>query len=469
MSNYDEQFSKRIREIADLVFANAISHPDAKEIFKGSPREWSEKTKSQFQHLVHDGFKKGQDLLIEELLIVQEIRKQAKESLKKYRQEKDRVKEELLKVLLSSLDDQEAILLHIGDGIAWQLLGGQVSSMRRFYTGDTKKELSSSNIKHAKSVADGINKSPEKFALISDITHSIQVGDLLIIDRNKVGVMELKEGKVNDKLGALKNVLYDTDVDLEEIKKEVSKLTLSEIKQFERMLKQDDKLLKTVEVMNTDKGTDLKTGKEIQIMTPKHITMSYCDKIESTIKEARKTGYAVSQVDGIVQIGVYTSAYNGLLPDGISKMFDGKKFKVVGDLERISRNVSQPIFAKPFDPGTIIDILLQDVNVVIGIDLEAFFTMLKDKFNIDTRVLSRKETMKLKEGTPKAKQNIFEIDNQAFEFSVSNIEDQTKSFLLGGGIISKLLYDNITPESIALDLKGSFEYLHQAESKEGEK
>lgn len=466
MSKYDEQFRKRVREIADLVFANAVSHPDAKKIFKGNPREWSEDTKSQFQKLVHDGFKKGQDLLIEELLIVQEIRKQGKENLKKSRQEKDKEKEELFKFLLSTLDDQEAILLHIGDGIAWQLLGGQVSTMRRFYTGDTKKELSSSNIKHAKSVADDINKSPEKFALISDITHSIQVGDLLIIDRHTVGVMELKEGKVNNKLGALKNELYDTDVDLEEIKEGVSKLTLSEVKQLQRMLKQDEKMFQTVEVVNSNKGIDLKTGKKIQIMTPKHITISYCDKIESTIKEARKRGYAISNVDGIVQIGVYMSSYSSPLPDGISRMFDGKKFRIVVDLERISRNVSQPIFAKPFDPGTIIDILLQDVNVVIGIDLEAFFAMLKNDHNIETNILSRRETMKLKEGTPKAKQNIFEIDNQAFEFSLSNLQGEGESVILGGGMISKMLYDNIVPETIALDLKHSLELITQSDTDE---
>src|SRR5690606_13651242 len=87
------------------------------------------------------------------------------------------------------------------DGIAWQLIGGEIHIARRFHIEeDSSKFLDTSNIEHAKKVADEINKSPLDFALISDLTSYVQIGDILLKHENIVGIMELKEGKVNDQI-----------------------------------------------------------------------------------------------------------------------------------------------------------------------------------------------------------------------------------------------------------------------------
>ena len=41
------------------------------------------------------------------------------------------------------------------------------------------------------------------------------------------------------------------------------------------MLRQDMRMIQTIEVLNDDKGTDVKTGKQIKVLTPKHRTETY--------------------------------------------------------------------------------------------------------------------------------------------------------------------------------------------------
>src|SRR5690606_807424 len=85
--------------------------------------------------------------------------------------------------------------------IAWQLLQNQTHNARRLHIGqNSKKILENSNIDHAISISNKINEDPMSFALISDITGFVQIGDLLVLDKNGLGIVELKEGKVNAKI-----------------------------------------------------------------------------------------------------------------------------------------------------------------------------------------------------------------------------------------------------------------------------
>lgn len=48
--------------------------------------------------------------------------------------------------------------------------------------------------------------------------------------------------------------------------------------QFFRMLRQDLRMIQTIEVLSKDEGTDVKSGKRIKILTPKHTTETYTKK-----------------------------------------------------------------------------------------------------------------------------------------------------------------------------------------------
>src|SRR5690606_32050018 len=105
---------------------------------------------------------------------------------------------------------------------------------------------------HAIAEAEKINVKAENFALISDLTNTIQIGDLLILEDNNLFIRELKEGKVNEKL----RKMIDSDIvessnGLKELKFEI---TSKEKQQIERMLRQERRAIHAVEVINTDVG-----------------------------------------------------------------------------------------------------------------------------------------------------------------------------------------------------------------------
>src|SRR5699024_8701379 len=114
---------------------------------------------------------------------------------------RDEELEEIITNELKIIEQRLKTFSHIADGIAWQLIGGEIHIAKRFYLQEKgQKRLKESNIDHAIKVAKEINKDPNNFALISDITNFIQIGDLLVVSEGTIGIMELKQGKVNKQI-----------------------------------------------------------------------------------------------------------------------------------------------------------------------------------------------------------------------------------------------------------------------------
>lgn len=446
-----DDFKITIQEISDLAFSNAVRNLTSEIKANPDHRKWNDELKTKFKHLVHDGFKGAQLRLVEEISAYQKILTTYKEQQKQARINRDKTSEAQFKNLISEIENRIKILSHIGDGIVWQLFGAQVYKIRRFYINESSKTLEESNIEHALEVAAIINRNPDNFALITDITNFIQISDLIVLKDNQLGILELKDGKVNDELIKLKKEYFTSDNVEEKLKEIGNNLDSKKLKQFNRMLRQDMRMIQTIEVLNDDEGTDVKTGKQIKILTPKHKTETYSRKISETISKLKDSNWAYDVDCGsIIHIGVYKPVSYELSNAVIPSLLADSKHKIIVDFSSILKNLSEPLFAKPFPPDIIHDLLFDDLRIILGFDLDKFFNDFEQFFGVKTKVLSRKETMKLKEGDKLNSKNIFEIDNQAFE--LTDIETKN-SMILGGGIISKLIYDNISPLTIYLDLK----------------
>lgn len=145
---------------------------------------------------------------------------ESKLNLKQARTNRDKISESKIKSDIKEIETRLNMLSHVGDGIVWQLFGAQVYIIRRFYINESFKTLEESNIKHALQVASIINQKPENFALITDITNFIQIGDLIVLKDDQLGVLELKDGKVNNELMKLKTEYFKSD-NIEEKLKEI--------------------------------------------------------------------------------------------------------------------------------------------------------------------------------------------------------------------------------------------------------
>src|SRR5690606_4845983 len=99
-----------------------------------------------------------------------------------------------------NLDFNEHILRKLADSIAWQILR-ENHIVRRFCTSDKLQTIQPSNLRREKKFVDSYNESnPLSFALLSDITSFIQIGDALIFnyeDNTRI-VVELKDGETNE-------------------------------------------------------------------------------------------------------------------------------------------------------------------------------------------------------------------------------------------------------------------------------
>lgn len=446
-----EHFKIIIKKISDLAFSNAIKNLTSEMKLNPNTREWNNELKLKFKRLVHDGFKAAQLRIVEEISLYQKKLNEYKTEQKQARINRDNISVAKYKNLIEEVENRLKILSHIGDGIVWQLFGAQVYRIRRFYINESSKTLKESNIKHALEVASVINQNPDDFALITDITNFIQISDLIVLKDNQLSIAELKDGKVNDELIKLKAEYFASDNNEEKLKEIGTNLDSKKLKQFYRMLRQDMRMIQTIEVINEDKGTDINTGKNIKILTPKHKTETYSKKIYETIEKLKDSNWAY-EVDfgGIIHIGIYKPASYDLSNIVIPALLNESKHKLIVNFSSILKNLSEPLFAKPFPPEIIHDLLFDDIRIILGFNLDKFFSDFEKFYDVKTKVLSRKETMKLKEMDKLNSRNIFEIDNQAFE--LTDIQSGN-SMILGGGIISKLIYDNISPLTIYLDLK----------------
>lgn len=80
----------------------------------------------------------------------------------------------------------------------------------------------------------------------------------------------------------------------------------------------------------------------------------------------------------IIHIGAYKPVSYYLANVAIRSILEGEKKKhIIADYKQIINATSEPIFAKPFHPNLINDLLFDDLRIIIGIDLTIFFKDLR--------------------------------------------------------------------------------------------
>lgn len=441
MRTLDEHRAK-LREICDFAFKHGTDAVTPEIIDKNIKKEkWDPKIKEKFLKYCHIGFAKAQDLLIEEVIEYQLEYRETKASIKDFSRNGKREKANETKKKLEIIRHRLQCFTHIANGIAWQLIGAQIHIARRLFIGqDSMNFLDSSNIEHSKRVADEINKDHQRFALISDLTGFIQIGDILVRHERGIGIMELKEGKVNDQIEEFfKKVMSDDKK--EELDKEFpDEIDEKLLKQIERRLRQDERMVRAVNVLNNDEGVDPKTGKQITIYEPMFETEYYLEELNKLEGILKEKNWANNVIEGCLLIGMYKDEvrdYGKFMLEKILK--DETEHYLIIDYLTIIQVISQPLFAKNFSPDFIIDILTGKVRVFIGIDGDELIKIF-EHFKVEAAWMSKKMTEKYKQQN----KEIVVFNGQGLKLKYpTGLEG-----CLTGGFMSKVVYDNIKPSSM---------------------
>jgi hypothetical protein len=434
-----KQFEETIKEIFHFIAEYGIQN---KPLDFRNYDKISENDKHEFLVKVHKGFRLGQDLIIKEIVPLFKER----EKLKKAEIESKRNKEkELLKKIINDIHLVEykiKLLRHFADFIAWQVFKNDYYKARRFYSGSrSRPDLLNSNLQSVLNAVDYFNKQDDiNFALVSDLTSFIDIGDILLIGKDSISVIECKEGEVQSKVFDFLDEINKDDFDIRKV--DLSNKNAKFFKQAERTIKQIERGSKLSNFLKNEKGLDPFSNVEIKVFEATNPTEYYFDELINLIEKSKLKSYACGEIEEMIFIGIYRGENNRqfsrfFFNEVVKQMYS--KHIVVDYLNVIGLPLKEPLFFKPFGVPTIFDILFGRVQIFLAINLDKLI----DSFNengVNARWMSRKETHKIIDSGKGFEPFVYQ--NQAIEIMMND-----QPIILGDSFLIYLLLDNVTPSS----------------------
>ncbi|PKQ89425.1 hypothetical protein CXK86_20480 [Paenibacillus sp. BGI2013] len=435
-----KRFQKELKSILFFVLEYGIKSLSFKMTDVDELKRQSQAT--EFISKVHKGFMQAQNLILQNLLLLGEEKKKTKERIKelnKLREDKDII--QVLKEKVQIIEYQENVLRKVADTIAWQILKSDITVIRRLYNFSAQVEIYNSNLEHDLEVVQEIFETDnERFPLITDITSFIQVGDLLIRDRDKINILELKEGKVNEQISDILKEHLEVQSGERKLYYELENKDDKFRKQFLRYVKQEATALNTIQIINEGEGTD-SLGRNIKIIDNVFYTEHFTDTIQSMLEEVNKKNYSINYIEDCLAVGVYNSTK---IP--MHYAFDAWK-KGIGidfptvDIRGFFNNpVGHPLFLHPFNIDDKVKLVTGEKLILMSLNIHAWLKKFEGK-NVNARLLSKKETAKFN-NTPKHSK-AFEYNGQAIEIEQGNIKQ-----IVFGGIFERMFNQFQKPSSL---------------------
>ncbi|NOK02932.1 MULTISPECIES: hypothetical protein [Myxococcus] len=398
----------------------------------------------KFIPAVHEGFAKGQKEILTGLIEIEKDRS----SLKKNKSSKNRSAERKIIHSLERLEESEAILRKLADTIAWQLIGNQLWLARRLNTDDSSPSLIHSNVESYISFVDRFNVgNPRGFALISDLTSFVRLGDILARDGDEraLHVIELKEGKVNEELLPLAQFAARTNCEhfIAEVEKKESP---RKFEQFKRLIKQAERLNRTQELIKTGAGHDAR-GDLVRLSEEVLEERLYESQLACLIERSRSSNWAI----GIVEKCLYLGVYRGPFRDG--RAFDLWLREVeldgpVSDLRSaLFVPLATPMYLFPTLAPHCDDIYSGHIRVLMCLSL-SHFAALAETHEMKVSWVDPKNGTDLNPGyvghlLSNKEGNVMTL---AFDGSAGNV---------GTGVVSRMFYNFTTPTTILEMLKSN--------------
>lgn len=402
---------------------------------------------------VHKGFFIAQDNVLHLLTVVLNEQKEQKNELRRINQNTDKQKRDQIKKSIKMIKYQEGVLRKIIDSIAWQIFQYDTSMVRRLYCGKTVIDITDSNISSELSYIDDFKKeTPLGFALISDLSSFIQIGDITTIDPEKFStkIIELKEGAINHKVFEFINDVTTNSCPLY-FKYKLNEENDKFKEHVKRNMKQIRKMGEVSQVINTGCGTDLLTGAPIRIFENDIELNTFDDIICKLAEKCHIRGYAIDTVEDIVLIGVYdTRKFSPKVFDfwvesvGInSEIFDLRQSFFIP--------CAYPVFLHPFKDNFLIDLIAGRKVIKMAININKWLDSFKNN-GCTVRFMSKKETIKKTSSIKGGVKSLFLIDGCGVEIAKNGIE-----YTLGDGLIGRILLEFNTPTSVRQSLLNFFE------------
>jgi hypothetical protein len=392
----------------------------------------------------HEGFKIAQSIILKEIKNLNNSYSNLTDDLKEARRQgKTSITNNLtLKIKVNQYKTN--LLRNLAFTIIWLIFNGKRELISRFYTGEKgSKELTGIGFEAIVRVAKDINKNQNEFAFICDLTNNIQIGDVIAVKQDRIEIIEVKTGKKNKE--AI-NILNSFKINNIEISKERLEKTFDKkfAKQIARIHSQEEKMQKVKTIIDTDKGEDPKLKDTNVILPNSPITdTTYHYELNELIKKLDSQDYAYTCIMNIIHIGAYKNDWREFGKPLLIQL--NNNFPVHDLMSTIGITISEPIFAKPFENNSIIDIALGHIKIYIGINYDMLIELGND-LNLPMRWSSKKELADILNNSKGNSKEIFSYDNKGI--IIENRKNENINMFIGQGMCIRLMYDHISPDTL---------------------
>ncbi len=437
----NDEFELKYKEIGRIIHTSGISQaPDIEELGSDDLKKYIDTHGGDFLKNVHAGFKQGQQLILNFMLELEAEKIKLESEVRTTAGAGARETKSVLKAKISRIENRENLLRHLFDSIVWQLINGQLYIARKLYQGvDGHSKLSNTNIQSVAAAVSKINEDPQRFALITDLSQYVQLGDIMEISAQGLRFYEVKEGEKNHQVLQLLDSILKAETTVEDAIKKPD-FTKSFGEQVKRTVNQLHNANRIIDIINTDEGFD-KDGNPVKIITPQEATPRFDERMQE-LEEQLKTRefWAYGVVDRCLHIGIYKGPMRFGGPkilEGIAAQ-DGFKY-TIADYYSVINSLNRPIFSLPFTEEMIYDILFRRVLIFFMLDLDKFITYFQE-MGLSSRWMTRKETAKLRDEYKGIQ--IYTKDNQGI---IINEGDKRRTMYVSIGMLQKMFFELVTP------------------------
>ncbi len=441
------EFEEKLKDIFFLVCRyGAVTH------FKENKRK-EDFNAERLYELCNEGFKVAQMNILLEIRQIGKLKEEINQQIKIARQNKIQDKVAELNAALKIENYKEELLRNLIFAITWQIFNGKREHISRFFTGERgSNELEGKGFEAILNAAKEINKHPDRFALISDLTNNIQIGDLIAIYPDKHEIIEVKTGKKNQE--AFRVLKFYEVNNLQVAENRLAKSFDSKfVKQILRIQKQKDKTIKVKEILEKEKGEHPKhKDTRVHLVDNPIVDETYHQELISLLKKLEQKEWAYTNIGGIINVGVYKNDWR-FYGKEVLKEFNND-YPVYDLMSTLGITVSEPVFVKPFGDDHIIDLVIGRIKMYIGIDFDKLIQFSND-MGLPMRWSTRKELAKLIGEMSGDRAEVFSFDNKGL--IIQDQETKETPMFVGHGMLVKMMFDHIKPMTLVANRKLGFE------------
>jgi len=480
--NAPTDFERRVQRLAYYATSHGMTSSMARLYANQRNFFLSEKRVESYLRQCHKGFLIAQNEIVKLLPDIEkplpELRKKFDVEVARYKRsrgcppERTAIGKEYTDTLFKSM-----VLREIANAIAWQILGNDGTKARALIQGEHPRPANRGELSQMLKIVNASNiQDPNGFALITDITSCIQVGDIIArTSKGALEIQEVKSGTVNHEIKTLLEMSPSSDAAKNRIQELRSKYGDTFDKQLKRVLRQGERMRLVAEYFSDSIGTDISSN--LQIITnvePKVVDM-YQGEVNELLQTVRDSGSdKYKLIDECLLLGAFNNqrtkrsrrvskmdfqhvawhtfveswdkcAYKALSDEAtIESHFQYVTLPVFELRDKVFEPTHQPIWGNQIEEDFILDILFGRISLFYYFSPQRFVSMC-NRNGLKAEFVTGRKYNKTKDSSSKSGVQLLDIHGGFVR--ISDASGDT-TLHLGYGTLFKMIYEFHRPTSV---------------------